>query len=114
MVRAMIVPGHGFMTWGYVGLEGDIRPATFSGEDQIRPIFPAFFPHSERDPALYYFVQNLSSHLYSSVLGAEDVAANYGEANASPPVNIPKGDDWVLQPDEETLRHFREYCGHEH
>jgi hypothetical protein len=112
MVQSLVVLSHGCVSWAFRdGTEA--RPAMFAGQDLLAPLFPALVRSSPDSTPLYAFMQNLSSHLYHSVLGAEDIVAHYGEADATKThISVPKHDFSVI-PDEELLATFEQRCSHE-
>jgi hypothetical protein len=114
MVNAIISLNHGCVVWGYLdGME--MRPALFSGEDLASPIRPGFFPFSPGESPLYPFIQNLSSHLYHSVLGAEDIVTAYGDRiiGATPIRGPQETERWQILPDPELEAFFRRPCEHD-
>jgi len=112
MVHALVSLNHGYVMWGFFnGKEG--RAAMFSAEDLTLPIFPAFIRVEQDNSPLYPFIMNLNTHLYRSVLGAEDIVANYGELAAPSPTGRPKDEMWQIWPDDELLSFFEQPCRHD-
>jgi hypothetical protein len=59
----------------------EFRPAFFSNpdEDLNSPIVPVLVPVDQvRKSVFYDFITNLTTHLYNTILGAEDLAVAYG------------------------------------
>ncbi|MFF4126790.1 DUF6602 domain-containing protein [Microbispora rosea] len=112
IVRGLCVLGHGTVGWGYFDENGDFSSATFMREDLYEPILPAFKEAGEPSSALYYFLVTLLGHLYSSVLGAEDIAGHYGlaEHRMSGPIDV---ENHAINPDEEWLNFRDQPCSHE-
>ncbi len=81
IVRAVCVLQKATITWAYLDPSSEeIKPAMFAQDDLFLPIFPILISvNKEIETSLYYFVMNLSAHLYNSVLGAEDLVTAYGD-----------------------------------
>ncbi|MGW4369305.1 DUF6602 domain-containing protein [Nocardia takedensis] len=105
MVRALIVLGRGCVVWGYFDGES-VRPALMFKEDRIAPIFSVFLDIDNSGTAMYPFIQNLSSHLYHSVLAAEDIATHYGESTDYPNIKPPIGNEFDIAPDVSSIDSF--------
>jgi hypothetical protein len=76
VVNCICVLGKGFLTWAFRDHDG-LRPARFREIDSSLPLMPARIADAGRS-YLYELVVSLSTHLFSSTLAAEDVAAHYG------------------------------------
>jgi hypothetical protein len=117
VVRALCVLGHGTVVWGYedpLDSSGrSSRPALFMEEDLFKPIYPIYNKSPECGTALYSLVQNLSLHLFHSVLAPEDFAVNYGAFNL--PIVIPQDRTTIsLKPEAEWLSRLKEPCSVRH
>ncbi|HXA18157.1 MAG TPA: DUF6602 domain-containing protein [Thermoanaerobaculia bacterium] len=117
IVRAMCVLGQGTVIWGYQdptdpsGIGS--APALFMEEDLFKPIYPIYVKSPECGPALYTLIQNLSLHLFHSVLAPEDFAANYGPLDL--PVKVPTDHSKIsLEPEPEWLNRLKEPCSIRH
>ncbi len=112
MVRSLVVLSQGCVFWGFH--DGtNVRPAMFAGKDLAIPLFPVLIRSASDDTALYPFVQNLSSHLYHSVLGAEDIVAHYGEKAPEQRRFSTPSQGFRVFPDEELLASFENRCAHD-
>ncbi|MEV4758940.1 DUF6602 domain-containing protein [Micromonospora sp. NPDC049559] len=111
MVHALVSLNHGCVMWGFQNGEESMT-ARFSDEDLALPIFPGFTRAQQDNSPLYPFVLNLNTHLYRSVLGAEDIVANYGELAVRSVTSRPKGEAWQIWPDNELSSFFRQPCKH--
>src|SRR5262245_57905949 len=83
----------------------------FFYEDLYAPLLPAWTPGVQDGDTFYHFAVRLNAHLYSSVLGAEDIAAAYGERE---PEEIPvklADDRWVIREDRELIEFLQRPCG---
>jgi hypothetical protein len=117
VVRALCVLGQGTVVWGFqdpLDPSGcTSQPALFMEEDLFKSIYPVYNKSLEGGSALYSLVQNLSLHLFHSVLAPEDFATNYGSFNL--PTVIPKDRAKVsLEPESEWLDRLKEPCSVRH
>jgi len=117
VVRALCVLGQGTVVWGYQDPTDpsgcSSSPALFMEEDLFKPIYPIYTKSPEGGPALYALVQNLSLHLFHSVLAPEDFAANYGPFDT--PVKVPTDRSQVsLKPEPEWLNRLNTPCSIRH
>jgi hypothetical protein len=97
LVRALCVLGHGTVRWGFRSDYGEIKPALFMN-DLYEPLIPAYSRDSDSESVFYSFMTDLFSHLYHSVLGAEDIAVAYGSKEGG--ISIPTDPEVRLDPDE--------------
>jgi hypothetical protein len=82
-------------------------------EDLFKPIYPIYNKAPECGTALYSLVQNLSLHLFHSVLAPEDFAVNYGAFNA--PIVVPTDRMKIrLEPEAEWVARLKEPCSVRH
>lgn len=101
VVRSLCVFGHGAVTWQFIDLDGDTRPALFMRDDIFTHIFPAYHKVPKTPSALYSFLSDLFLHLYRSVLAAEDIAIAYGPKEfttmrpTSPKIVLEPDDEWI-------------------
>lgn len=80
IVRLVCVLGEGAISWAWRDENDEARPALFQFEDLYLPIFPVIQRDGGHSSALYSFLTRLSTHLYHTVLGAEDLFAFYDSA----------------------------------
>jgi hypothetical protein len=109
IVTCLVVLGHGQLTWAYESDDG-IKPARFFYEDLYAPLRPAWTPAEQEGDTFYHYAMHLNGHLYSSVLGAEDIAALYGEHE---PTEVPvklADDRWVIPEDHELIESLQKPC----
>jgi hypothetical protein len=107
VVRALCVLGYGCVIWGFKQ-NAEVRPALFMLEDLYLPLVPVYFDASSQGSALYVLMENLSLHLYHSVLAPEDLVPGYGWADAN--VAFPTSEAVRLDPDEEWLELLKHPC----
>lgn len=108
VVRALCVLDHGCVTWGFAYNEDEFRPALFMLEDLYRPIFPVFHKVPGCESSLYALIENLTLHLYQSVLAPEDVVPRYGLPHPAP--SFPASLDVSLGPDPEWIELLNTPC----
>lgn len=97
LVRAICILQKATITWAFFDEKGqDIKQAMFSREDLMVPIFPILIPISDTSKSsLYSLIMSLSTHLYMSILGAEDIVVAYGN-NANNEIKLPPLDKFTL------------------
>lgn len=102
MVSALVLLGQGAVFWGCIE-DDELKQARFFYEDLYLPIRPIYLPASAGGHDTFYrFARHLSAHLYSSVLGAEDIAVAYGESEDREQVEAATP-EWEIPPDRELL-----------
>lgn len=101
VIRCLCVLNNGTITWSFIDLDGEFRPALFMREDLFHPIIPVYHKVPKTSSALYPFVSDLMLHLYQCILAAEDIASAYGpkEFNMmrpiSPEISLPPDAEWI-------------------
>ena len=93
--------------WGFAD-SGEVRPALFQSSDLhlgIRPVYLA----DEGGSTFYRFAQNLSSHMYHCVLGAEDIAVAYGQGRRKEKIQMATA-EWEIPPDRQLLDFLHTPC----
>jgi hypothetical protein len=105
VIRCLCVLDRGTLTWSFVDLEGEFRPALFMRDDLFHPIIPVYHKVPKSPSALYSFVSDLLLHLYQSVLAAEDVAFAYGPKELE--LLRPTSSEISLQPDSEWIEKLK-------
>jgi hypothetical protein len=86
----------------------EVRSALFMLEDLYEPVFPILNMADKRDSSLYYLLSNLMTHLYHSILCAEDVALAYGDFDNN--IRIPSSIKFSLEPDNEWIELLKHPC----
>lgn len=109
MVTCLVVLGEGLLSWAYESDEG-IKPATFFYEDLYYPLRPAWTPAAQDDDTFYHFAMHLNAQLYHCVLGAEDIAALYGEPNPTEVAMKLADDRWTIEDDPELMDFLGNPC----
>jgi len=111
MIRALVVLGQGAAFWGYID-SGEVRPARFTHEDLYSPIRPIYMPASRSNDTFYHFARDLSARIFDAVLGAEDIAAAYGDRERREQIKAASV-EWEIPPDEELLNFLNTPCSAE-
>lgn len=79
VVRSLCILGLGTLTWSFRTESGEMKPALFMEEDLYKELYATFTTPASSSSSLYNLVVNLQTHLYLSVLKAEDFAVYYGK-----------------------------------
>lgn len=113
VIRFLCVLNEGVICWAFRDpLRNDeVRPALFLEDDLFHPIFPVYFPASDRNP-FYGLIESIHRDLFDVVLGPEDIAFAYSRAAKS--VKIPKNLKICLNPDQEWLDILERPCTRDH
>lgn len=101
LVRGLCVLGKGTVLWGFNNDGREIKPALFM-RDLDKPLVPVYVRTENGDSAFYHLIVHLFTHLYHSVLAAEDIVAVYGQM--SPNIKIPADASVKLEPDGDQQR----------
>lgn len=87
------------ITWAFDNQEGELKPASFQdyNKNASPDILPVLLPVGDnRKSSLYDLIMLLHSHLYSSVLGGEDLILAYG--NSFNEIKIPPKEEFLINP----------------
>jgi len=98
LVRAICVLGQGTVSWGFRESPTSIKPALFMSDLDV-PIVPVYYRAAEGRCAFYQLAVILLTHLYNTILGAEDIHAHYGSKDLS--ISSPADPAIRLDPDLE-------------
>ncbi len=73
------------------------KPARFYGKDIDKSILPIKFSTDEKvKTSFYFFMIDLLSNLFETILGAEDLAVAYGKYHDR--IQMPPIDQFLLKP----------------
>jgi hypothetical protein len=109
VIRSICVLQQGSVMWGFLDHDkNEVRSALFMLEDIYEPIFPIMNMADKRESSLYHLLSNLMTHLYHSILGAEDVALAYGKYDNN--IMIPSSMQFSLAADEEWIELLKHPC----
>jgi hypothetical protein len=96
LVRALCVLGYGTVLWGFASDDREIKPALFM-HDLDKSLVPGYLRSRDKESVFYILMTNLLTHLYNSVLGAEDIAVANG--NRENRISVPEDPEICLDPD---------------
>jgi hypothetical protein len=97
IIRALCVLDQGCVIWGFKDERGELRPAVFMFDDLRMPISPVYFDVDACPSPLFALLENLSLHLYHSVLAPEDLVPSYGLTSRG--VKVPTDPAHSVAPD---------------
>lgn len=99
IINSLCVLQNGTIIWCYFDDNNpELQPEKFKMKtDQVAPIIPVLLETNEtRKCALYDLILHLSSHLYDSILGGEDMAIAYGNGNTN--IKVPQKEYFEINP----------------
>lgn len=96
MVRSLAILGEGAVHWVAVDEAGSSRPALFMSDDLHDVLHIGLENVATAGSAIYPLVRTLMTHLFHSVLAAEDIAVKYGRGTMS--LKIAMADDMAHDP----------------
>lgn len=85
MIQFLCVLGEFACFWGYASEKGQMRPATFQGEDLESTLYAAIAKKSSKQCPLYYLISQLYAHCERSILTPQSLEVAYGIGTNSLP-----------------------------